>query len=130
MRIHTKRTRRNSKKKYITKLKPGRSYGFKIRACTTKGPCGPWSDRVDSSTTTPNPVLKNLLVDFAPYDASTGMAGAFNFEQSVNDDKVFLEFGAEVENGDGDTKILPTFEYRVDDEAQVSKKDPVYVPYT
>jgi len=62
------------------------------------------------------PVLRNLGVDFAPYNPTTGKAGAFIFENSV--DKVFLEFGAEV-SGEYGPKILPTFEYIVDPNANV-----------
>lgn len=53
------------------------------------------------------PVLKNLIVDFAPYNGGTGRAGSFLFE--LSEDKVFLEFGAVVD----ESKVLPTFEYRV-----------------
>lgn len=56
------------------------------------------------------PVLKNLLVDFGDWDPATNRSGAFLFLQS--EDKVFLEFGAEVSGPEG-PKILPTFEYRV-----------------
>jgi hypothetical protein len=64
----------------------------------------------------PPPVLKNLGVDFAPYDPSTGRAGAFVFTDS--EDKVFLEFGAVVQGPEG-PKVLPTFEYIVSSEADV-----------
>lgn len=62
------------------------------------------------------PVLKNLMVNFAPYSATTGKAGDFIFD--LAQDKVFLEYGAVVE-GPGGPKTLPTFEYRTDVNAQV-----------
>lgn len=62
------------------------------------------------------PVLKNLVVAFGPYNAGTGRAGDFLFE--ANEDKVFLEFNAEVTGPDG-PKLLPTFEYRVAADASV-----------
>ena len=66
------------------------------------------------------PVLKNLGVDFAPWDPGTGRAGAFIFARdlSTTSSKVFLEFGATVE-WPGGTKVLPTFEYYVDKNADV-----------
>jgi len=63
------------------------------------------------------PVLQNLMVDFGKFDSDTNTSGDFIFLQG--DEKVFLEFGAEVEDGEGGTKILPTFEYRVDEDADV-----------
>jgi len=62
------------------------------------------------------PVLKNLGVDFAAYDPSTGSAGAFVFTDS--EEKVFFEFGAVVQGPEGQ-KVLPTFEYIVSSEANV-----------
>lgn len=62
------------------------------------------------------PLLKNLAVDFAPYDSRSGKAGAFKFIKS--EEKVLYEFGAEVSGSDGN-KMLPTFEYRVDPSANV-----------
>ena len=56
------------------------------------------------------PILKNLGVDFGPFDNKTMRAGAFIFNES--EDKVFLEFGAKAPGTNG-TKILPTFEYLV-----------------
>ncbi|MHC1591107.1 MAG: hypothetical protein ACXQS8_03405 [Candidatus Helarchaeales archaeon] len=63
------------------------------------------------------PVLKNLVVEFDNYDPSTERAGAFIF--NTTEDKVFLEFGAQVSDGHGGTKILPTFEYIVDPNSTV-----------
>ncbi|MCA9390482.1 M23 family metallopeptidase [candidate division WWE3 bacterium] len=62
------------------------------------------------------PVLKNLMVDFAPY--SNGYAGAFKFEASEN--QLFYEYGVLV-NGSNGPKYLWTFEYHV------KKNAPVYV---
>lgn len=117
--VKQNRTNKNYKKKQIKKLSSGRAYLFKIRACRTKKRCGPWSELLTSNTTTPDPVLKNLIIDIEPYNSGTGMAGGFNFTDSYNEEKVFLEFGAEVDDGAGGTKILPTFEYRTDPDAQV-----------
>lgn len=61
------------------------------------------------------PVIKNLMIDFDSYNASTGKAGAFMFDASQ--DKVFLEYGAVVQGPDG-KKTLPTFEYRTDPNAK------------
>lgn len=63
---------------------------------------------VASNTT---PLLKNLAVDFAPYDLRTGKAGAFRFTKA--EEKMFYVFG-EVVNGSDGSKILPTFEYHID----------------
>jgi hypothetical protein len=63
------------------------------------------------------PTLKNLIIDFGDYDPITMRAGAFIFKE--NEDKVFLEFGAEVGGSGEGTKILPTFEYRVAPDANV-----------
>lgn len=59
------------------------------------------------------PVLKNLAVFFAAYNAATDKAGDFMFE--ANQNKIFLEFGpaATGENP------LPTFEYYLDPQAQI-----------
>lgn len=64
-----------------------------------------------------DPVLKNLGVSFEAWDRSTNRAGAFIFSSSEN--KVFLEYGVEVPSSEGGTKILPTFEYRTDSDADV-----------
>lgn len=63
------------------------------------------------------PVFKNLGVSFGPWDKSTNRAGAFIFLPSEN--KVFLEYGAEVKSSEGGVKILPTFEYRTVSDADV-----------
>lgn len=63
------------------------------------------------------PVLKNLGVIFEPWDKSTNRAGAFIFLPTEN--KLFLEYGVEVESSEGGTKILPTFEYRTASDADV-----------
>jgi len=65
---------------------------------------------------TKQPVLKNLGVDFEAYNNETGRAGAFIFLK--NEDKVFLEFGAEV-SGENGVKKLPTFEYIVAKDSNV-----------
>ncbi len=62
------------------------------------------------------PVLKNLIVSFEDYDPATQTAGDFIFQSNYN--KMFLEFGAVVQGPDG-PKILPTFEYILDENAQV-----------
>ncbi len=62
------------------------------------------------------PQLQNLVVEFGEWNGETGQAGDFHFVSY--EEKVFLEFGAEVEGPDG-PKILPTFEYRVNSEANV-----------
>ena len=54
------------------------------------------------------PVIKNLGINFDT---------AFVFLQSEN--KLFLEYGAEVASSEGGTKILPTFEYRTAPDADV-----------
>jgi hypothetical protein len=72
-------------------------------------------------------VLENLGVNFAEYDADDGMAGDFDFTSSTNvrgeggtgtncaaNSQLFFEFGYV-----GETKLLPTFEYRVVDSAKV-----------
>lgn len=65
----------------------------------------------------PEPLeLQNLLVSFGDHDAGSGRAGDFVFLETG--DPIFLEFGAVVEGPDG-PKQLPTFEYRVDPDADV-----------
>jgi|GEM_PF-1670639 len=61
--------------------------------------------------------VKNLGVSFAPWNPATNRAGDFLF--LADQSKVFLEFGAIVGAGDGTTKELPTFEYRIDKDAWV-----------
>lgn len=63
------------------------------------------------------PVLENLVVTFAAYDAETGRAGDFIFVTARN--KVFDEFGAVVEDVGGDPVVLPTFEYKVSPDSQL-----------
>lgn len=64
------------------------------------------------------PIIKNLMVDFAPYNSATGKAGAFLFKKE--EDKVFLEFGDVVTNPQGQKiHVLPTFEYHTDPNAVV-----------
>ena len=65
------------------------------------------------------PVLKNLIVEFGAFDASSNRSGAFLFLST--EEKVFLEFGLEVSYPEG-RKLLPTFEYRV------AKDSGVYAP--
>ncbi len=59
------------------------------------------------------PVLKNLAVLFAAYDAETNKAGDFLFE--ANQNKIFLGFGP-APSGESP---LPTFEYYLDPDAQI-----------
>lgn len=65
------------------------------------------------------PDLRNLGVELAAYDPDTGQAGALDFEHARSGDPPFLEFGAVVESGGGETKTLPTFEYRTVPDAEV-----------
>ena len=81
------------------------------------------SDITPPATISP-PVLKNLVVDFGQYNPATGRAGAFLFD--ADQDKVFLEFGAQVNGPDG-PKTLPTFEYRTVDGASVHAAADGYV---
>jgi hypothetical protein len=60
------------------------------------------------------PIIKNLAINMGVAGVNPG--GAFVVAANRKD---FLEFGAEVHAGDGDTKILPTFEYRVRSDADV-----------
>jgi hypothetical protein len=62
-------------------------------------------------------VISNLGVNFGPWNPATNRAGDFLFRASEN--KVFLEFGAEVITAEGGTKYLPTFEYLIWKEAFV-----------
>ncbi|MGK7395713.1 MAG: hypothetical protein ACNS62_14130 [Candidatus Cyclobacteriaceae bacterium M3_2C_046] len=62
------------------------------------------------------PLLKNLIVTFDNYDPDTQTAGDFIFQSNYN--KMFLEFGALAQGPDG-PKILPTFEYILDENALV-----------
>jgi hypothetical protein len=63
-------------------------------------------------------VVENLGVQFGPWDPATNRAGDFLF--LANHQKVFLEFGARVGDGQGGTKELPTFEYRIRKDAWVT----------
>ncbi len=71
----------------------------------------------DSENNGSDLVIKNLGVTFAPWDPATNRAGDFIF--MANEHKLFLEFGAIVGTGDGGSKALPTFEYRIDKNASV-----------
>ena len=62
-------------------------------------------------------VVHNLGVRFGPWNTQTNRAGDFIFHWS--EAKVFLEFGAVVFTGEGGTKELPTFEYKIRKDAQV-----------
>ncbi len=73
----------------------------------------PWQD--DDSPIIPL-VISGLGVTITDYDSSTGKAGDFIFVPE--EQKVFLEFGAQVSSPDG-FKELPTFEYRIDPNANV-----------
>ena len=61
-------------------------------------------------------VIKNLGVRFEPWDKNSNRAGAFLFLPTEN--KLFLEYGVDVQGPDG-PKILPTFEYRTAKDAEV-----------
>lgn len=63
------------------------------------------------------PVLKNLGVQFAPYNPSTGRAGDFIFDARYQ--KVFWEYGVIVSDGQGGTKALHEFTYFIDPNAIV-----------
>ena len=60
--------------------------------------------------------IKNLGVNFGDYNNTTHRAGDFILSHSTEE---FLEFGAEVQSSEGGMKILPTFEYRIHDLAEV-----------
>lgn len=81
-----------------------------------------FSDVSDEEDPTPEdptpPVLKNLGVSFGPWDNDTNRAGDFIFLESEN--KVFLEFGAEVIGEGMVPKILSTFEYRIAPETNIT----------
>jgi hypothetical protein len=62
-------------------------------------------------------VIENLGVRFGPWNPATNRAGDFLFV--LNQQKVFLEFGAVVSSGGGGFKELPTFEYRVRKDAWI-----------
>jgi hypothetical protein len=62
-------------------------------------------------------IIRNLGVNFGPWNPATNRAGDFLFLASEN--KVFLEFGAEVGTPGGGTKELPTFEYKIRKDAFV-----------
>lgn len=64
-------------------------------------------------------IIKNLGVNFAPYDSGTDRAGDFIFG-CTNAYKVFIEFGAIVDGGSSGNNILPTFEYIVDATTTIS----------
>ncbi len=118
-----------TRKKKLRKLQPETTYYLRVRAAR-KSKRGRWSKwkRVtteaipDDGSGGDGPVeedalvLKNLLVDFAPWDPETDTAGAFIFR--TNFDKVFFEFGAVVTGPDG-PKTLSTFEYIVDEDADL-----------
>ena len=73
---------------------------------------------VDIYVIDPANFLKNLMVDFAPYDSQNDHAGAFYFRP--NYEKVFLEFGQDVlEDHQGQPKDNAAFEYLVDKNADV-----------
>jgi hypothetical protein len=61
--------------------------------------------------------VHNLGITFGSWDVQTGRAGDFVFLQSES--KVFLVLGAVVADGQGGTKELPTFEYRIRKDARV-----------
>jgi len=66
----------------------------------------------------PDNFLKNLIVDFAPYNSETNRAGAFLFRR--NYEKVFLEFGQDVISDHlGNLKDNPAFEYLIALDADV-----------
>jgi hypothetical protein len=61
--------------------------------------------------------IRNLGVNFGPWDRVTDRAGDFLFK--AGERKVFIEFGAVVEAEGGGTREFPGFEYRVDRNAAV-----------
>lgn len=62
-------------------------------------------------------IIQNLGVTFGPWNPLTMRAGDFIFSRNIG--KPFLEFGAVVSTGTGDTKSLPTFEYYLHKDAYV-----------
>ena len=62
-------------------------------------------------------VISNLGVTLGSWDRASNTAGDFVFLERER--KVFLEFGAIVSDGEGGTKELPTFEYKIRPEAVV-----------
>lgn len=88
------------------------SFGESVSSGTTREPIEQATTKKEATA----PVLKNLGVSFEPWDKTTNRAGAFVFLQAEN--KLFLEYGAEVESPDG-KKTLPTFEYRTAKDADV-----------
>lgn len=75
-------------------------------------------DTVVVSATAPF-LIRNLGVNFGPYDATSNYAGDFIFGCTTTN-KVFMEFGAIVFDHLGDPKVLPTFEYIVPDTTLIS----------
>lgn len=66
------------------------------------------------------PVIKNLAVEFGPYDPATGKAGDFIFKyQGDQLNKVFWEFGATFGKGTQYEHMMPTLEYDTDPNASV-----------
>jgi murein DD-endopeptidase MepM/ murein hydrolase activator NlpD len=63
-------------------------------------------------------VLRSLGVNFGPWDPATNRAGDFLF--NADEEKVFIEFGAEVAVEGGGTEVFPAIEYRVDKNALVT----------
>ena len=61
--------------------------------------------------------ISNLGVTFAPWNPTDNTAGDFLFVPTMQ--KIFLEFGAVVGDGQGGTKALPTFEYYLKKDAEV-----------
>jgi len=61
--------------------------------------------------------IYNLGVQFDNYDEATGKAGDFVF--TLNQEKVFLEFGKDVIEYQGEVWDNPTFEYHVSHQAEV-----------
>ena len=68
------------------------------------------------------PELDNLGVDFEPFNSSSGYAGSFKFDEGIithnpshsvvpGINKVFLEYGIQVKNGNGEYKTLPHYTY-------------------
>ncbi|HHS14193.1 MAG TPA: hypothetical protein ENN03_10570 [bacterium] len=89
-------------------------YGFVSLACLAAACKKPGGGPEENGTFT----IHNLGVKFGSYNAGTGRAGDFIFQASQN--KVFLEFGAVVGDGQGGIKELPTFEYRLDKDAWIT----------
>jgi hypothetical protein len=78
----------------------------------------PASDRIAS------PVLYNLGIEFGPYDSSTGKAGDIVFSNDSlmsnwNTNKVFFEFGAQVDTPEGTKTLIEITYVQLDPNADI-----------